>query len=106
VVGDQAAESLGAQAAREAVERNRRLMRMKTDLAIPDLAGARLPLTMGVVRRALSSRGINFGPSLWALTGGSPPAGPPEPEPDLRPWVFRKGLSGRRDPTPGQLSLF
>jgi hypothetical protein len=61
---------------------------------------------MGVVRRALSARGINFGPSLWALTGGSPPAGPPEPEPDLRPWVFRKGLSGRRDPTPGQLSLF
>jgi 5'-3' exonuclease len=106
VVGDQAAESLGAEAAREAVERNRRLMRMKIDLEIPDLAGARLPLNIGVVRRALSARGINFGPSLWALTGGNPPAEPPEPELDLRPWVFRKGLTAPRQPTPGQLSLF
>jgi DNA polymerase-1 len=106
VVGDQAAEALAEEAAREAVERNRRLMRMKVDLPIPDLAGARLPLNLGVVRRALSARGINFGPSLWALTGGSPPAGPPEPELDLRPWVFRRGLTAPRDPTPGQLSLF
>jgi 5'-3' exonuclease len=106
VVGEQAAEALAEDAARDAVQRNRRLMRMKTDLAIPELAGARLPLDLGVVRRALFGRGINFGPSLWALTGGSPPAGPPEPEVDLRPWVFRQGMTARRDPTPGQLSLF
>ena len=56
------------------------------------------------MRRALLARGINLGPSLWALVGGAePPAGE---TPELRPWVFRGGLSGRRDPTPGQLALF
>ena len=106
VVGDQAAEQLGLPTAREIVERNRRLMRMRIDLPIPDLDTARLPLSRATIRGALSGRGINLGPSLWALTGSAPPAGPPEPEPDLRPWVFRAGLTARRDPTPGQLSLF
>ena len=106
VVGDQAAEQLGAPQTRQIVERNRHLMRMRTDLPIPDLDAARLPLSLATIRRALAGRGINLGPSLWALTGAAAPAGPPEPALDLRPWVFRSGLSARRDPTPGQLSLF
>lgn len=105
VVGDLAAEQLGAPAMRQIVDRNRRLMRMRTDLPIPDLDGARLPLSLAVMRSALSGRGINFGPSLWALTGGRPP--PDETElPDLRRWTFRRGLTARRDPIPGQLALF
>ncbi|MFI5495081.1 5'-3' exonuclease H3TH domain-containing protein [Actinoplanes sp. NPDC051859] len=108
-VGDRAAGQFAEPEARAAVERNRRLMRMRTDLAVPELAEARLPLDLAVVRRALRERGINLGPSLWALTGGIPPQREPQDEdpiPELRPWVFRGGLSGRRDPTPGQLSLF
>ena len=106
LVGDQAAEQLGAPAMRDVVDRNRRLMRMRTDLPMPDLDATRLPLDLAAMRTALSARGINFGPSLWALTGGAPPAGGGDPTPEVRPWVFRRGLAGRRDPIPGQLSLF
>ncbi|GGQ73822.1 5'-3' exonuclease [Couchioplanes azureus] len=108
-VGERAAEQLAAPGAREAVERNRRLMRMRTDLAVPGLDEVRLPLSLPVFRRALRERGINLGPSLWALTGGIPPQREPrdeDPIPQLRPWVIRAGMRGRRDPTPGQLSLF
>jgi DNA polymerase-1 len=106
LIGEQAAERLGEPAVRDIVERNRRLMRMRHDLPIPDLDGARLPLDYLGVRRALRDRGINLGPSLWALTGGSPPADGTNLTPELRPWVFRRGLTSRRDPIPGQLALF
>jgi DNA polymerase-1 len=106
VVGDLAAEELGAAAMREIVDRNRRLMRMRTDLAIPDLDTVRLPLRLAVMRSALSRCGINLGPSLWALTGGAAPADGTDLTPELGRWVFRRGLSARRDPIPGQLSLF
>jgi 5'-3' exonuclease len=106
VVGDLAAEELSAPAMREIVDRNRRLMRMRIDLPLPELGAARLPLSLAVMKRALSGRGINFGPSLWALTGGAPPPSGEDLTPELRPWVFRRGLTSRRDPIPGQLSLF
>jgi 5'-3' exonuclease len=106
VVGDLATDELGAPAMRDIVDRNRRLMRMRSDLPIPDLDSARLPLDLGTMKRALIGRGINLGPSLWALTGGVPPALGEDLTPELRPWVFRRGLSARRDPIPGQLSLF
>jgi DNA polymerase-1 len=106
VIGEQAADRLGEPAMREIVERNRRLMRMRHDLPIPDLGAARLPLNYLEIRRALLGRGINLGPSLWALTGGAPPADGTNLTPELRPWVFRRGLTSRRDPIPGQLSLF
>ncbi|GID92988.1 hypothetical protein Adi01nite_24000 [Amorphoplanes digitatis] len=105
-VGAQAAEQLAAPATREIVERNRRLMRMRADLPMPDLSAARLPLRRSVIRWALRGRGIHLGPSLWALTGEPVPAGAEDLTPELRPWVFRRGLSGPREPTPGQLSLF
>ena len=108
-VGEKAAQHLAAEGVREIVERNRRLMRMRTDLELPELGALRLPLSMAVFRRALRERGINLGPSLWALTGGVPPQREPydeDPIPQLRPWVIRRGMSGRRDPTPGQMSLF
>ena len=105
-VGDLAAEALRGPGTREVVDRNRRLMRMRSDLPIPPLDSVRLPLSLAGMRRALSARGINFGPSLWALTGGTPPADPDDPTPELGRWVFRRGLSSRRDPIPGQLSLF
>ncbi|MFF5083779.1 5'-3' exonuclease H3TH domain-containing protein [Actinoplanes sp. NPDC000266] len=107
-VGDHAAKHFTDPSAREIVDRNRELMRMRLDLPIPPLASARLPLSMTVMRKALRTRGINLGPSLWALTGGSPPVveDGADPIPEVRPWVFRGGLTARRDPTPGQLSLF
>jgi 5'-3' exonuclease len=106
VVGDLAAEELGAPAMREIVDRNRRLMRMRTDLPIPALDAVRVPLSLAVMRSVLSRHGINLGPSLWALTGGPAPADATNLTPELGRWVFRRGLTARRDPIPGQLSLF
>jgi len=106
VVGAQCTDELSRPETRELVERNRRLMRMRTDLPMPGLHRARLPLRLGDMRAVLSGRGINFGPSLWALTGGPAPVVVTEPMPELQPWRLRGGLTGRRDPTPGQLALF
>jgi 5'-3' exonuclease len=105
-VGEQAAVQLCDPGTREIVDRNRRIMRMRTDLPLPALREARLPLSLAQLRRALSGRGINLGPSLWALTGGAPPEDPADLTPELGRWVFRRGLGGRRDPIPGQMSLF
>jgi DNA polymerase-1 len=105
-VGELAAEQLRDPVMRDVVDRNRRLMRMRTDLPVPDLETARLPLSLAVMRWAFSDRGINFGPSLWALTGGTPPPDPDDLPLDLRRWAFRGGLTTRRDPIPGQLALF
>ncbi|HEX9998886.1 MAG TPA: 5'-3' exonuclease H3TH domain-containing protein [Actinoplanes sp.] len=105
-VGEQAAAHLRADTARTIVDRNRRIMRMRDDLPLPDLADTRLPLSLPVMRRAFRERGINLGPSLWALVDGPPPAEEAGLTPEFKPWVFRRGLAGRRDPTPGQLALF
>ena len=105
-IGEHAAGHFAAPEARQIVDRNRRLMRMRDDLPLPDLQAARLPLSFPVLRGALRAGGINLGPSLWALVGGSPPPDDADPTPEFRPWVFRGGLSARRDPTPGQLALF
>ncbi|AEV85501.1 DNA polymerase I [Actinoplanes sp. SE50] len=115
-VGELAATALLEPAAREAVDRNRRLMRMRHDLPVPSLETARLPLDYLVIRRALREHGINLGPSLWALVGGDAPAPslleqePPEPPPawaaTLKPRVLHGSMSGRRDPIPGQTALF
>ncbi len=104
-VGEAAAEQLGAAGMREIVERNRRLMRMRVDLPLPDLDTARLPLQLVAMRRVLQSYGINLGPSLWALVGGAPPLDQlalSVPQPRL--WTRRSRLS--REPGPGQLALF
>ncbi len=105
-VGELAASHFTAPAAREIVARNRRIMSMRHDLPIPDLATARLPLSFPVIKQALRDRGINLGPSLWALVDGTPPPAGSDEAPEFRPWVFRSGLGARRDPTPGQLALF
>jgi 5'-3' exonuclease len=98
-------ERLTSPAVQEVVGRNRRLMRMRADLPLPDLESARLPLDRHVMKRALADRGIFLGPSLWALTGGTtPPQGQPAYAP--RQWVRRRGLGKPRDPIPGQLTLF
>jgi DNA polymerase-1 len=104
-VGVRAAERLAEPAARQVVERNRRLMRMRTDLPVPDPEGIRLPLAFPVMRRALAGRGILLGPSLWALTGGLPP----DEVADAPAWVrvaVRPPRPRRPSPTPGQLTLF
>jgi 5'-3' exonuclease len=105
-VGPQAATNFADPSAREIVERNRRIMRMRDDLPLPDLRTARLPLHLPTMRRAFRDRGINLGPSLWALVDGAPPPAGDDPTPEFQPWVFRRGLTGRRDPTPGQMALF
>jgi DNA polymerase-1 len=104
VVGEAAAEHLAQPAARRTVARNRRLMRMRTDLELPDLDSARLPLQLLTMRRALARHGIILGPSLWALTGGPPPLTEPQaPHPFLRPRPRRSRVP---EPLPGQLALF
>jgi 5'-3' exonuclease len=105
-VGDAAAERLATPEARVVVERNRRLMRMYVDLPIPDLDRARLPLDRVAMRRALFARGINLGPSLWALTGGAPPLTEQELLLIPQPWVWTKRSRTSRQPGPGQLALF
>ncbi|GAA5193984.1 hypothetical protein GCM10023322_57230 [Rugosimonospora acidiphila] len=105
VVGERSGGQFGSPAARETVRRNRRLMAMRDDLPIPALDTLRLPLDLAVMKRALAGRGIILGPSLWALTGGSPPdaqAVAPAPQ----QWVRAGGPRRRREPLPGQLSLF
>jgi DNA polymerase-1 len=104
-VGEAAARHLGTKETRETVERNRRLMRMRTDLPLPDLDSLRLPLSYLVVRRALAARGIVLGPSLWALTGGSPPLAD-EVIPFVRPREGARTARSRRVPGEGQLALF
>jgi DNA polymerase-1 len=106
VVGETACLQLTAPGMRALVDRNLRLMRMHADLPVPDLDSVRLPLDRLAMRRAFAERGIILGPSLWALTGGSPP--PTEQDLALmpQPWVWRRSPRARRDPAPGQLALF
>jgi 5'-3' exonuclease len=106
IVGDAACAHLSTEATREIVERNRRLMRMHSDLALPDLDAALLPLNLASMRRALSGYGINFGPSLWALTGGVPPLDDVDAIAVPRPWVWTRRSRTSRAPLPGQLALF
>jgi 5'-3' exonuclease len=105
-VGELAATHFLSPESREIVDRNRRLMNMRADLDLPALTTARLPLDYLTMRRALLARGINLGPSLWALVGGGAAPAVEETSPELRPWVFRGGMTARRDPTPGQMALF
>jgi DNA polymerase-1 len=106
VVGEQACQQLATPAMREVFLRNRSLMRMRTDLVLPALDSVRLPVDRLAMRRALSGRGINLGPSLWALTGGSPPLSEADLVAMPRPWIWRRSSRARRDPAPGQLALF
>jgi DNA polymerase-1 len=80
-------------------------MRMRTDLALPAIEDIRLPLEYIVMRRALAARGIILGPSLWALTGGSPPLDE-QVIPFVRPREGARTAQSRRAPGEGQLALF
>jgi DNA polymerase-1 len=105
VVGGRAGWHLSTPAMRDAIDRNRRLMRLRTDLPLPELDSMRLPVNLAVMRRALIGRGINLGPSLWALTGGSSPVAE-EHVPFVRPRSGARTAQARRAPGPGQLALF
>lgn len=104
-VGETAARSLAGPETLATVELNRRLMRMRTDLPLPALDEVRLPLEYIAMRRALAARGIILGPSLWALTGGSPPL-EDEVIPFVRPREGARTAQSRRVPGEGQLALF
>lgn len=106
VVGQAAAECLADPAAREVVNRNRCLMRMRTNLPLPPVESVRLPLNLLVMRRAFAERGIILGPSLWALTGGTPPLTEEELALIPQPWVWTRRSRASRVPGPGQLALF
>jgi DNA polymerase-1 len=105
-VGDRACEHLDSPAGRATVELNRRLMRMHTDLAVPELDSARIPISLAGMRRALLARGINLGPSLWALTGGARPVTDDEIVFVRQPVRWTINSRTRREPAPGQLALF
>ncbi|HET9518141.1 MAG TPA: 5'-3' exonuclease H3TH domain-containing protein [Actinoplanes sp.] len=105
-VGELATRHLSDPAARDVVARNRRLMGMRADLQLPALEQARVPLSLAVMRRALRTRAITLGPSLWALTGGTAPADETDLTPEPPRWVLGRRQAARRAPTPGQLSLF
>ncbi|MBX6749708.1 MAG: flap endonuclease [Micromonosporaceae bacterium] len=106
VVGEAAAQTLASPEARAIVARNRSLMRLRADLPVPNPDDVRLPVDRFVMRRAFAERGIYLGPSLWALTGGSPPPTPEALAQVAQPWVWRRSPRARRDPAPGQLALF
>jgi DNA polymerase-1 len=104
-VGRRAARQLGSASMRETIARNRRLMHMRADLPLPDLDSMRLPLDRTVLQRALADRGIHLGPSLWALTGGSPPLTGADLA-FVRPREGARSARARRVPGAGQLTLF
>jgi 5'-3' exonuclease len=105
-VGDHACEHLDSAAGRQTVHLNRRLMHMHADLAVPDLDSARIPISLAGMRRALLGRGINLGPSLWALTGGAPPTTDDEIVFVRKPVRWTINSRTHREPAPGQLALF
>jgi DNA polymerase-1 len=105
LVGARAADHFGSGAAREILQRNRALMTMHDDLAVPDPETIRLPLRLAVMKAALSARGIILGPSLWALTGGAPPPEGADASVVPHAWL-RRTPRARRQPLPGQLALF
>lgn len=106
VVGEAAAARLASPEGREIVARNRALMRLRADLPMPPLDTLRLPVDRFVMRRTLAAHGIYLGPSLWALTGGSPPPTDEVLAQIAQPFVWRRSPRARRDPAPGQLALF
>jgi 5'-3' exonuclease len=106
VVGEAAATQLASAEARAIMARNHSLMRLRADLPVPDPDSVRLPVDRFVMRRAFADRGIYLGPSLWALTGGSPPPTEEVLAQIAQPWVWRRSPRARRDPAPGQLALF
>lgn len=106
IVGDRAYAQLTTPSIRDVVARNQLIMQMRADLAVPPPQTARLPLDLAVMRKALRERSINFGPSLWALTGGSPPELPAEAAERSAPVRVGRQRSNRYAPLPGQLTLF
>jgi 5'-3' exonuclease len=105
VVGETAGGHLHSM--RDVVDRNRQLMRMNVDLPMPELESTRLPLDYLGMRRALLTRGIILGPSLWALTGRTPPLGDDELAVLVpQPFIWRKRSRAQREPSPDQLALF
>ena len=73
VIGQRCADRLADSDSRQTLARNRELMSLHRDLALPGLESMRLPLDPAVLRSALRSRSITLGPSLWALVGAEPP---------------------------------
>jgi DNA polymerase-1 len=104
-VGGRAARQLASASMRETIARNRRLMQMRADLPLPDLDSMRLPVDLTVMQQALAERAIHLGPSLWALTGGSPPL-TGSVLAFVRPREGARTARARRVPGDGQLALF
>lgn len=73
LVGAACAARLSAPDARAVFDRNFRLMTLREDLQLPDLAELMLPLDRVRLAGGLRSRGIRLGPCLWALVGDDPP---------------------------------
>jgi 5'-3' exonuclease len=117
-IGRAATTRLAAPQARANVARNQRLMAMREDLPLPELASMRVPLDAMTFQAALAARDIRLGASLWALTGGAPPTGDryawyaeqhpgSAPQPAAAPHPPARPATEPTEPTEeAQLSLF
>ncbi|MFI7587600.1 5'-3' exonuclease H3TH domain-containing protein [Spongisporangium articulatum] len=124
-IGVAATRRLADPLSRENVARNQKLMEMRRDVPVPPLAAMAVPMDKKTLQTALATREIYLGPSLWALVGGTPPAGdhygaglypPAEPGPlgaepaviDVRGPSVAAPRRPRHsaEPVTGQLSLF
>ena len=111
VVGKSLTARIASPACRADVERNRGLMAMREDLALPGLTELGLPLDGHRLAAVLAGRDIRLGQSAWALVGGQrPPWTPPGfdraprhlPGGEPPPWAVDWGTP--TDATPPQVA--
>jgi DNA polymerase-1 len=102
VVGAASAARLATPDARTQFDRTLRLMALRDDLPLPDLAELLLPLDRDRLVAGLRSRGIRLGACLWALVGDDPPPWEPngfDKPPRGLPVVARPVWTSRSVPT-------
>ncbi|MGL4173295.1 MAG: 5'-3' exonuclease [Actinomycetota bacterium] len=76
VTGEIVATTLAAESSWILIERNRRLMRPRSNLAVPDLESTRLPMSFAQISMTLATQDIRLTRCLWALVGETAPSEP------------------------------
>ena len=99
--------SLGTAEMRAVVERNRRLMRdARRPAACPTSTRPACRWTWPSCAGPCSPAASTSGPSLWALTGGTPPRDRGGAGPGAPALGVDNAVAHPRQPAPGQLALF